>query len=239
MIKGYSRVVLSPWWGVMLKMVCQTQPLWSENAWKPLKLPEPQLLWVQRPSIFILYFSLSFTYDVHSLKQGAKVQFEWVVVKKKLNFKTLNSHNGMYIKRTYDSSLWLLKKTVAHYKDQMNVFWPSQYYLLEQGFSNFNVHMSHLGAVLKSRFWLFGLRQNLILQFSWESSKCWCCWSLNHPLRRKVSEHSLLGQYYKEKQSIENIKLTLDLFILKLIHSLQLTFQWPKLLIWSCLTSRG
>ena len=30
----------------------------------------------------------------------------------------------------------------------MNVFWPNQYYLIEQGFSNFNVHMSHLGTVL-------------------------------------------------------------------------------------------
>ena len=34
MIKGYSRTVLSPWQGVMLKMVCQTQLLYGQ------KMPE-------------------------------------------------------------------------------------------------------------------------------------------------------------------------------------------------------
>ena len=47
-------------------------------------------------------------------------------------------------------------------------------------------------------------------QFSHEPSWGWCCWSPNHPLRRKVLEHM--------EMTMDTMKLTLYCFLLKIIY---------------------
>lgn len=57
--------------------------------------------------------------------------------------------------------------------------------ILEQYFSNWNVHRHHLGIFLTCRF-RFRRERPEIWGFCWISSWCHCFWLMNHTLRSKV-----------------------------------------------------